>query len=117
MALVHDLELDINELSAGEKRVKRMLELYRSGKWTKVEIQYHYNEWLKIAERVKNGATMLDGLKPVRPESIAYEKRVSDLYTFLMKLLGMYDMFFKHMYRERPDLYERALENILAKAQ
>ena len=79
----------------------------------KDEVNRYFTEWQEVAVRVRKGAEMLDTTTAVQERSKQHLKELSDLYDLLMKVLGMYDMFFKRMFQDTPERYERANRKIL----
>lgn len=112
MALIYELKLDEEEIETGRRLAKAMLKIYRTGTWSKVEIEFHFTEWKRIAGRIKRGGAMLDNTSPLRQESKEYVEKLESLYTYLMGMLGLYDAFFRYMFQKNEEMYERARQTV-----
>lgn len=111
--LINSLALQEEERNVTRTRITALLKTYRKGKVNKAEVDRYFSEWQEVAKRVNKGSAMLDKSTAVQERSKQHMKELEDLYTLLMKLLGMYDAFFKKMFSERPDSYIRAQTKIM----
>lgn len=114
MTLVAELKLETSEIEAAKNRLASMLVIYRTGRWQADDVKTHFSEWENIAQRIKRGGEMLDSMTTVREASNEHAEKIQSLYTFLMKLLGMYDAFFKYMLQKDPTAYDSAREKVIA---
>lgn len=101
-----------------EQQMRYLLEVYKKQtKLTKEQIHRFFGEWKAIATRISVGGPMLDNLHPIREESQKHAEDMYKLYTFLLKMLGIYDLFFEKMFEDRPDSLQRAKSQIIITAK
>lgn len=111
--LINQLAVSEEERNVTRARMKSLLRSYHRGKIGREEIDRYYTEWVEIATRLNKGAEMLDNGKAVQERSKQHMKELEDLYTLLLKMVGIYDMFFKRMFEEHPDRHVRAQSKIM----
>lgn len=111
--LIHNWALTEEERNVTRTRVEALLITYRKGRMDRNEVNRYFSEWTEIATRLNKGAKVLDNNKAVQERSKQHMRELEDLYTLLLKLLGMYDEFFKRMYHEQPHYHVRAQRKIM----
>lgn len=106
MSLAEQLRISSDEKEAVAQRLNFMLRVAKNEFLTLEEIDKIYGEWEILANRLKKGRSMLD--------SEIEGKRLSDvtnLYTFLLAQLALYDRFFQKTL-PKPD-YRHLQKNIV----
>lgn len=111
--LIYRLAVSEEERKVTSARVKSLLNTYKRGVMTKQEVDRYYGEWIEVAGRLNKGAIMLDNSKAVQEPSKQREKELGDLYKLLLEMLGMYELFFKRMFKDNPDHYYRAQRKVI----
>lgn len=94
--LIDQLNISAEEKEITIAKVKNMLRINNEKLITSANITRLFEEWKMIAQRIKKGGMLLDSV----PMEGSYETKehfraLNDLYILQLKLLGMYEVFFK----------------------
>lgn len=112
MALIDQLKIANEDKLMIKQNVKELLKVRKNqDELSKEQIRRHFAEWKAIAERISKGTIMLDSLTPVREDKKEYVDDLYELYVFMLKLLGMYDLFFQEMLQS--DDHIRRSKNVI----
>jgi hypothetical protein len=107
------MKLSEEEKTLGKNRIGSLLKAYRQNGINAEQINKYFGEWKEIAQRLKVGGGILDKNQAIQSGSKEHLEGMQDLYAYLLKLLGMYDAFFKVKFSGEIERYERARSAIL----
>lgn len=93
--LVQQLNIKKDEVESMAKRFNFMLKVMKSNNLKEEYVTKIYEEWVTIAKRLKKGQQMIDEAE--RSNQVKDKRFISlmNLYTFLLRVLGFYDSFFR----------------------
>lgn len=98
--LVEQLNIKKDEVESMKQKVKFMIDVIESNNLKEEYVTKIYEEWAAVAKRLKKGKQMMDETEMSYPDKskLMEDKRfasLSDLYDFLLSILGYYDTFFR----------------------
>lgn len=105
MPVVETLHISKDEVAATAERVRNLLRLNLQSHLSETTITRLSEEWITVAKRLKKGQQLLD--RETDEERLA---NLTGLYTFLLKILGIYDLFFK---QNLPDHHYRYIQGVV----
>lgn len=114
MAWIDELSVSVEEKEVFKKRMSALLSAHKQEELTAQQITLFFNEWKEIAVRLKNGSALLDKTDASQENAKSHLHNLQTLYIFLLRLLGVYDHFFKTKFKQNADRYNRAQLTILA---
>jgi hypothetical protein len=98
--IAEQLEISRKEWEASAEQVNYMIKAREAGPLTEIQISKIFEEWVTIAKRLKKGASMLRQTERqiLEETTPALEKRLkalTNLYSYLLKILGLYDLYLR----------------------
>lgn len=104
--ILQQLKVSDEEKRLTIRKVSNLYNVYTNELFTKENVDRLYEEWVSIATRIQKGQPMLD--RESGDED--YFESIRDLYILQLKLLGLYELCFRKMFKKHQ--FERALDSI-----
>lgn len=116
LPLAQRLNISKDEVKSMAQKVNFMIYVSKENRLKEEHVTKIYDEWVTVAKRLKKGGQMIEEYCAVIPNAWDRETNkkyigLSNLYDFLMAILGYYDMFFRHALSK--DHYQKLMSGVL----
>ena len=118
-----ELNISTNEINELAKKVNFMIQVSAEKHLKETYVTRIYEEWMLVAQRLNKGNRMIIQTVDAIPDKSALSSHAQynnlvNLYTFLLQVLGFYDMFFKRMLnRDHYDYLQGTILDILRREE
>lgn len=110
-ALIEQLDISAEEYELTVKKIQGLVQIHNKQNYERGVLSTMFKEWQFVAERVNNGGKMLDKSFAMGSEnSQDHLRKLEDLYTLQLQMLGMYEMVFREALDE--EKFQNTLESI-----
>lgn len=110
-ALIEQLDITTEEYNLIVKKVQGIVKVHNKKNYERGVLSTMFKEWQFFAGRVNQGGGMLDDAFAMGSENNQeYLRKLEDLYTLQLQMVGMYEMVFREALDE--DKFQDTLQSI-----
>lgn len=110
-ALIEQLDITTEEYNLIVKKVQGIVQVHNAKNFERGTLSSMFQEWKFFAGRVNQGGGMLDNAFSMGSEnSQDHLRKLEDLYTLQLQMIGMYEMVFREALDEED--FENTLQSI-----